>query len=258
MPDREPSKEGLLKGKVAIVTGGASGIGLATALELYKEGAQVAVFDNNPVVPRKFLNTGIRFHLIDIRGEYAVEAAVKNVEADFGPITTLANIAGVTQPSTTIDEETVEDWQRVIDTNLTGQFKVTKHVLARMKESQTKGSIIFITSVHDSIGYVGYPAYNVTKAGLLNFMRTVALEGGPYGIRANAIAPGAIDPTGMSKMTEKQREGFAKSIPLRRIGAPQDIANVVAFLASDKSDYITGARIPVDGGTSEAPSLRQI
>lgn len=259
--EAEARPEHLLEGKVAIVTGGASGIGKAIAEEFLKEGAKVAILDIKSPKTAKDLPRRKDFVYIqvDITSEKAITAAIKNIAKRFGSITTLVNNAGISHSSET-DQYNLEDWRRVIETDLTGQFIVTKHIVARMKELQIKGSIVFITSIHDQVAleHEKVTAYDAAKAGLRGLATSLAVELGPLGIRVNAIAPGAIDPTGISQLSPLQRERFAKSIPLRRIGAPEDIAPLAAFLASDKASYISGARIPVDGGSTALSSLREV
>lgn len=150
--DAEPRSERLLEGKVAIVTGGASGIGKAIAKEFLREGAKVAIFDiKSPETVKDLARREDFIYLqVDITSEKAITAAIENIAKRFGPITTLVNNAGISH-SSEADQYNLEDWPRVIDTNLIGQFIVTKHIVARMKKSQIKGSIVFITSIHDQL-----------------------------------------------------------------------------------------------------------
>lgn len=257
----ETRPERLLEGKVAIVTGGASGIGKAIAKEFLQEGAKVAILDiKSSKTVKDFLRRADLLYLqVDITSEKAVASAIGNITKRFGPVTTLVNNAGISH-SAEADQYNLEDWRRVIDTDLVGQFIVTQNVTHRMKELQIKGSIVFITSIHDQVAleHQKVTAYDAAKAGLRGLATSLAVELGPFGIRVNAIAPGAIDPTGISHLAPLQRERFAKSIPLRRIGAPEDIAPLAAFLASDKAGYLSGARIPVDGGSTALSSLREV
>jgi 3-oxoacyl-[acyl-carrier protein] reductase len=240
-----------LKGKVAIVTGAAHGIGRGIALALAKEGAKVVVSDisdKTADVVKKIESLGsevlaVKVNVADSKEtEKMAKAAVKK----FGRIDILVNNAGI-YPFKPLIEMKEEDWDKVMGVNLRGVFNSTKAVLPKMIE-QKNGNIINIASIAGAV--VGYPNlvhYSASKGGVLGFTRAAALELAQYGIRVNAIAPGAIETPGTKVLGEVLKQ-IEQTIPQRRIGQPNDIANLVVFLASDDSSYITGQLIVADGG----------
>ncbi len=240
-----------LKGKVAIVTGAAQGIGRGIALALAKEGVKVVVSDisdKTADVVKKIESLGsevlaVKVNVADSREtEKMTKAAVKK----FGRINILVNNAGI-YPFKPLVEMKEEDWDKVMGVNLRGVFNSTKAVLPKMIE-QKSGNIINIASIAGAV--VGYPNlvhYSASKGGVLGFTRAAALELAQYGIRVNAIAPGAIETPG-TKVPREVLKQIEQTIPQRRIGQPNDIANLVVFLASDDSSYITGQLIVADGG----------
>lgn len=223
----------ILQGKHAVITGGASGIGKAIAQEFLKEGAKVHIFDVDNV---------------DVRDKKTIEQAVHDIEKANGPIDTLVNNAGIflTHPLENFPEE---EWNKLFDVNFTGARHCTQIIGSRMKKHGIKGSITFITSVHTSQSFPGASAYGASKHALIGLMRVTALEWGPFGIRSNAVAPGLIFPTGITtRSTPAQTKKRGEKVPLGRVGSPEEVAHVVAFLSSDKASYISGAEIRVDGG----------
>jgi 3-oxoacyl-[acyl-carrier protein] reductase len=240
-----------LKGKVAIVTGAAQGIGRGIALALVKEGVKVVVSDvsdKTADVVKKIESLGsevlaVKVNVADSKEtEKMAKAAVKK----FGRIDILVNNAGI-YPFKPLIEMKEEDWDKVMGVNLRGVFNSTKAVLPKMIE-QKNGNIINIASIAGAV--VGYPNlvhYSASKGGVLGFTRAAALELAQYGIRVNAIAPGAIETPGTKVLGEVLKQ-IEQTIPQRRIGQPNDIANLVVFLASDDSSYITGQLIVADGG----------
>ncbi len=244
--------EGLLKGKVAIVTGGASGIGKAIALEYAKEGAKVAVFDisSDPETIKQLEEAGIAYYTVDVTNRQSVQTAVDRVQTHQGPINILVNNAAIDPKDslvTTVDDET---WDKVMATNVKGPHILTQTVAKKMVLAGVQGSIIFISSIHTKQAFVGDAPYDASKGAVVTYMQNVALELGPHGIRANAIAPGLINGTGMSNVTGELLKQSETATPLGRAGTPQDIANWAVFLASDKSSFTTGQEIRVDGGVS--------
>ena len=242
-----------LDGKVAIVTGASQGIGRGIALALAREGAKVVVSDIIDKI------TDVSKEIEDLGSEaLAVKANVvssgdteemaKAAIDKFGRIDILVNNAGI-YPFESLVEMGEEDFDKVIGVNLKGVFNSTKAVLPKMIE-QKSGNIVNIASIAGAVvGYLNLAHYSASKGGVLGFTRAAALELAQYGIRVNAIAPGAIETPGIKKvMEEKALKQFEQTIPQRRIGKPEDIANLVVFLASDESSYITGQLITADGG----------
>ena len=239
-----------LKNKVAIVTGAAQGIGKGIALALAKEGANVIVTDikDTSSFAKELESMGIKSLSIksDVSNGEEVEKMVKEVVRKFGKIDILVNNAGI-YPFVSLIEMKEEDWNKVIDINLKGVFNCTKAVIPEMIKAKS-GCIINISSIAGSvIGYSNLVHYSSSKAGIIGFTRSAALELSQYGIRVNAIAPGAIETPG-AKMTDDSLKQFEQIVPLKRIGKPEDIASVVVFLSSEDSSYITGQCIVVDGG----------
>lgn len=252
-----------LTGKVAIVTGGAMGVGFGIVRRFVEAGADVVVADlDGDLAYRKAAELegpGKAIPLeVDVSDNLAGQRMVDECVASFGRVDILVNNAGI-YPMIPLLEMSRETWQRVIDVNLTGLAFVAKAVAARMVEQGSGGKIINIASIdalHPSM--VGLAAYDSSKGGVLMFTKAFALEMAPHAVSVNAIAPGGISTEGTaaplqgSGMTEEQMaammEQFVAQIPLRRMGEPDDIAKVAAFLASPASDYITGELIVVDGG----------
>lgn len=241
-----------LKDKVAIVTGAGQGIGRGIALALAREGAKVVVSDISDKaseVVKEIEDLGSEALAVkaDVRDSGKTEEMAKAAIDKFGRIDILVNNAGI-YPFKPLIEMTEGDWDRVLGVNLKGVFNCTKAVLPKMIE-QKSGSIINISSIAGSVvGYSNLVHYSASKAGMLGFTRAAALELAQYGIRVNAIAPGAVETPGTKALGEEPLKQIEQTIPLRRIGQPEDIANLVVFLASDESSYITGQLIIADGG----------
>jgi 3-oxoacyl-[acyl-carrier protein] reductase len=242
-----------LKNKVAIVTGAGQGIGREVALSLAKEGAKVVVSDItekiNDVV-KEIEKIGYQALAIktDVSNRKETEKMVKETVKKFGRIDILVNNAGI-YPFKNLLDMKEEDWDKVLNINLKGVFNCTKAVVPKLIE-QKYGKIISIASIAGfRVGYVGLTHYCASKAGIVGFTKAAALELAQYGINMNAIASGAIEtPTVKASMDEKSKKAFEQMVPMRRYGQPIDIANLVVFLASDESSYITGECIVVDGG----------
>ena len=242
-------------GRVALVTGAAgSGIGKATARRLAAEGASVVVTDVHPgrtattvdELRAEFPEVRVVGHVMDAGDLAAIDDVVAAVAADLGPIDLLVNNAAVNVLGLVVDYDPA-DWDRVIAVDLTGCWYLSKAVMPAMIE-RGRGSVVNISSVASSLGGGGTEGpYAAAKAGLQSLTRTVAAEGGPYGIRANAIAVGIV----WTKFVEKHADRLApeaERTPLRRLGNPEEIAAVVAWLASDESSFVTGATINASGG----------
>lgn len=242
-----------LENKVALVTGGSRGIGREIALKLGAQGASVAInYTSNKdkaleVVEElralKVKALAIQANVADGEG---VKNLVKEVEKELGTIDILVNNAGITRDNILI-RMTEEDWDSVLEVNLKGVFLTSKAV-ARSMMKKRYGKIINLSSVVGIMGNGGQGNYSASKAGVIGFTKSMARELASRGIRVNAVAPGFIE-TDMTKvLSEDIQETMKKNIPLGNFGSPKDIANLVAFLASEDSDYITGEVIKVDGG----------
>jgi 3-oxoacyl-[acyl-carrier protein] reductase len=240
-----------LKGKVAIVTGAAQGIGRGIALALAKEGAKVVVSDISDKITDvakeiESLGSEALAAKANVADSKKTEEMAKTAIKKFGKIDILVNNAGI-YPFKPLIEMKEEEWDKVIDINLKGVFNCTKAVLPKMIK-QKSGNIINIASIAGAeVGYLNLVHYSASKAGVLGFTRSAALELAPHGIRVNAIAPGAVETPGTKVLGEVLKQ-IAQTIPQKRIGKPEDIANLVVFLASDDSSYITGQLIVADGG----------
>jgi len=239
-----------LAGKVAVVTGGSRGIGRAIAEHLARGGARVAVVarsaERAEEVASSLEGEGHRAYACDVADSAAVDALVKSVEEDFGSLDVLVNNAGVTEDNLVV-RLSDGDWDRVLDTNLKGAFH-TIRAAARGMMRRRDGRIINITSVVGITGNKGQANYAASKAGLIGLTKAVAKELASRGILCNAVAPGFIETDMTAAMTEAARAELAGSIPLGRLGTPDDVAAVVRFLAGPGAAYITGQVIVVDGG----------
>ncbi|MBA4303397.1 MAG: 3-oxoacyl-ACP reductase FabG [Sphingobacteriaceae bacterium] len=240
--------------KVAVITGGANGIGRAAALKFVTEGARVIIWDVNTekgaatLAELNAIQPGNHFAQVDTTQLAAVEAATAEVLAAYGQIDILVNNAGITRDAT-LAKMTSEQWQQVIDVNLTGVFNCTKAISISMAE-RGSGRIINTSSVVGLYGNFGQTNYVATKAGVIGMTKTWARELGRKGILVNAVAPGFIATDMVTAMPEKVLEMMRARSPLNRLGTPEDIANVYCFLASDEASYISGATISVDGALS--------
>ena len=241
-----------LDGQRALVTGGSQGIGRATALVLARLGADVAVMarslDKCETVAEEIRQTGRRGLAVkgDISSHDEVKAAVEKVAAELGPIGILVNNAAVTRDGLLLRMK-LDDWQSVIDTNLTGVFLLTQQVLPMMTKAR-RGRIINLTSVVAQSGNIGQVNYISAKSGIIGFTKAVAREYASRNITVNAVSPGFIETPMTAVLNEAARNAMLEQIPLKRPGSDFDVANTVAFLASDEAGYITGQVINVNGG----------
>ena len=243
----------LLKGKVAVITGAARGIGKAIALKYAAEGANIAFTDL--AINEDAQNTEKEIAALGVKVKaYASNAAdfaqtaqvVEQIKADFGRIDILVKNAGITNDGLML-RMSEQQWDVVINVNLKSAFNFI-HAIVPIMMSQRNGSIINMASVVGVHGNAGQSNYAASKAGLIALAKSVAQEMGPKGIRANAIAPGFIETAMTAALPDNVREEWKKKIPLRRGGKPEDIAEVATFLASDMSAYVSGQVIQVDGG----------
>ncbi len=242
-----------LTDKVALVTGASRGLGKAIALALAAEGASIAAVARSEKALKETIEairavggTAEPYALDVTSGEEAVDATIEKIAARFGHIDVLVNNAGVTRDGLLMRMKS-EDWDTVLDTNLKGAFLLTKPV-GRIMVKQRAGRIINISSVIGLMGNAGQANYAASKAGLIGFTKSVAREFASRGITCNVVCPGFIE-TDMTKgLGEDLHKKLLEKIPLARLGQPEDVAGVVAFLCSPAASYITGQILTVDGG----------
>ncbi|GAP71289.1 hypothetical protein SAMD00024442_10_19 [Candidatus Symbiothrix dinenymphae] len=243
----------LLEGKTAIITGAARGIGKSIAIKFAQEGCNIAftdlAIDDNAAATEKeiaALGVKVKGYASNAANYDETHAIVETIVNDFGRVDILVNNAGITRDGLMMrmDEK---QWDMVIGVNLKSAFNFT-HALVPVMMKQKAGSIINMSSVVGVHGNAGQANYSASKAGMIGLAKSIAQEVGSRGIRANAIAPGFIETAMTEALSEEVRAEWAKQIPLRRGGTPEDVANTALYLASDLSAYVTGQVIQVDGG----------
>ena len=246
---------GLLDGKVALVTGGSRGIGKAIALKFASEGADVVFtyLSNKAAAEQTEQELGqfghrVKAYASDASSFESAHELVKQVIEDFSRIDILVNNAGITR-DTLLMRMTKQQWDEVLNGNLKSAFNFT-HAVVPLMARQRAGSIISLSSVVGIAGNAGQANYAASKAGIIALSTSVAKEMGSRNVRCNCIAPGFIDTDMTSSLPEELRKEWAKTIPLRRCGTPEEVANVALFLASDLSSYVTGQVIHCCGGMS--------
>ena len=244
---------GLLEGKTALITGGSRGIGEAIVKAMALQGADIAFTYHSSEesanrIAHEASETGntVKAYKSDAADYAQAEQLVKDVMNDFGRIDILINNAGITK-DTLMLRMGEEQWDKVLEVNLKSVFNLTKHALRPMLK-QRSGSIINMSSVVGVFGNAGQANYAASKAGIIGFSKSIAKEVGSRGIRCNAVAPGFIETDMTHKLTEDQQKAYVDSIPLKRLGKGQDIADVCTFLGSDMSTYVTGQVLSVCGG----------
>ncbi|MDO4906150.1 MAG: 3-oxoacyl-ACP reductase FabG [Lautropia sp.] len=253
MNDRTASN-GRLAGKISVITGAAQGIGEATALKFAREGAIVIICDLNEAaidsVAKKCQESGAQAvgYRMDVTRRTEVDAVVAKVLKQFGRIDTLVNNAGITQDARLV-KMTEAQFEQVIDVNLRGVFHCSQAVAGTMLE-QGGGVILNASSVVGLYGNFGQTNYAATKFGVIGYTKTWSRELGPKGVRVNAVAPGFITTPMLENIPEKVMQALCAKVPMGRLGKPEEIANVYAFLASDEASYINGEVIEVSGGIS--------
>jgi len=241
-----------LKGKVSLVTGAAQGIGQSIAIKLAQEGSDIVIVDIDKEKAEataqqiKKLGRGAYVYKIDVSNYQQVEDLVDQGIEKWGGVDILVNNAGVTRDNLLLRMKE-EDWDLVIKINLKGAFNFSK-VISKFMVKKRAGNIVNIASVIGLIGNVGQANYAASKAGLIGLTKSLAKELAPRNIRVNAIAPGFIQTSMTERLSEEVKAEMLKLIPLKRIGQAEEVANLVAFLVSEDSSYITGQVINIDGG----------
>jgi len=241
-----------LKGKVALVTGAAQGIGKAIAVALAREGADIVVSDVNLELAgqtsSEIQSLGVRSLALkmNVADLCEVEQGVGQAVSELGKIDILVNNAGITK-DTLLMRMKKEDWDAVMAVNLTGVFNCTK-VISTLMMKQRSGKIVNVASIVGEMGNAGQANYAASKGGVIAFTKTVARELATRGVNVNAVAPGFIQTAMTAKLSEEAKGIMKAQIPMQKFGAPEDVANAVLFLASPEADYITGQVLNVNGG----------
>ena len=241
-----------LENKIAVVTGSARGLGQAIAIKLASAGASIALCDleldwlteSEELI--KKIGVDVKSYSVNVADSNSVIDGIKKIESDFGKIDILVNNAGITKDGLLI-RMSEDDWDQVLDVNLKGVFLCTKAVMRGMSKRR-EGSIVNIASVIGLMGNAGQANYAASKGGVISFSKTVAKELASRNVRCNAIAPGFIRTAMTDALDLEIQEKMKELIPLRRFGEPEDVANVVLFLASNSSSYVTGQVLSTCGG----------
>jgi len=235
-------------GRVAVVTGGTRGIGEAICVDLKKAGYQVAAtYAGNDASAKAFTEiTGIPNYKFDVSDFEACQNGIKEIENQLGPVEVLVNNAGITR-DTTMHKMTYEQWQAVIDTNLTSCFNMCRAVIDGMRE-RNFGRIVNVGSINGRAGQYGQVNYAAAKSGIHGFTKALAMEGASRNITVNAVAPGYVLTDMVRAVPEKVLEKIIARIPVGRLGSPEDIARAIMFLIADEAGFITGSTLDVNGG----------
>ena len=242
----------MLEGKIALVTGASRGIGKAISDMLGAQGAIIIGTATSEAgaaaISKRFADAGLKGAgmRLDVSDDTSVEAVMKQISDTYGPVGILVNNAGITRDNLLMRMKN-DEWDDVVNTNLSSIYRMSKACLRPMMKAKT-GRIINIASVVGASGNAGQTNYAAAKAGMFGFTKSLAQEVGSRGITVNSVAPGMIDTDMTRELPEAQRATLLASIPLGRLGQPQEIASVVTFLASDAAAYVTGETIHVNGG----------
>lgn len=242
----------MLEGKIALVTGASRGIGKAIADMLGAQGAIIVGTATSEAgaaaISQRFADAGLKGEgmRLDVSDDASVEAVMKQISDTYGPVGILVNNAGITRDNLLMRMKN-DEWDDVVNTNLSSVYRMSKACLRPMMKAKT-GRIINIASVVGASGNAGQTNYAAAKAGMFGFTKSLAQEVGSRGITVNSVAPGMIDTDMTRELPDAQRATLLASIPLGRLGQPEEIASVVTFLASDAAAYVTGETIHVNGG----------
>ncbi len=237
------------EGKIALVTGASRGIGRAIAETLVARGVRVvgtATSQHGADAISAYLGDNGKGLLLNVTDPASIEDVLGNIRTEFGEVSILVNNAGITRDNLLMRMKD-DEWQDILDTNLTSVFRLSRAVMRAMMKKRA-GRIITIGSVVGSMGNAGQANYAAAKAGLIGFSKSLAREVASRGITVNVVAPGFIETDMTRALSEDQRAGILAAVPVGRLGDPQDIANAVAFLASDEAAYITGETLHINGG----------
>jgi len=242
------------KDKVVLITGASGGIGSAIAKKFSQDKAKLALNDMAPTEEnlkklaeelKKLGAAEVKYYLADISKYEEVEKVMGQIQKDFGRLDVLVNNAGVIADRT-LAKMTKEEWQKVIDVNLTGVFNCSKLALPLLIPNQ--GKIVSISSIVGQRGNFGQTNYGATKAGIIGFTKSLSKEVGRFGVRVNAICPGLVETRMTETIPDQMREMIKRLTSLGRMGKPEEVANLIAFLASDESSFMTGSIVNIDGG----------
>lgn len=248
---------GLLEGKTVLVTGGSTGIGRASSKIIASEGAKVIIIDVQDEQGKQTVSAiqesggYAEYHHADVADYDQVRKVITAIANEHGKLDGALNNAGIEGPAVKILDYSIEDWERVMRVNLTGVFVCMKCEVEQMTKQDTGGSIVSTASVAGLVGLPGASSYNSAKHGVVGLTKTVALEYAASNLRVNAVCPGFIETPMLERVTdasEKIRNKLIGQVPMRRVATPDEIGNAVSWLLSEKSSYVTGVSLPVDGG----------